>query len=69
MTAIALTAFALTAAVRASGRRDESCPVIVVASGHKPLPSHVKIRARIRGDSKLARQLLEHVNELKGELD
>ena len=63
-----LNAIALTAAVRESGRCNKDIPVIVITSNPKPVPAHLKIRARIRRDPKFAQQLLGHVNELKAEI-
>ncbi|MEJ6000128.1 Hpt domain-containing protein [Paucibacter soli] len=63
-----LNALALTAAVRESGRCNKDVPVIVVTSSPKPIPAYLKIRARIRRDPKLAMQLMNHVNALKGEI-
>lgn len=63
-----LNAIALTAAVRESGRCNKDIPVIVVTSSPKPVPAHLKIRARIRRDPRMALQLLNHVNDLKAEI-
>ncbi|MBB5203889.1 CheY-like chemotaxis protein [Inhella inkyongensis] len=60
-----LNAVALTAALRESSRSNQDKPVIIVTSNAKPVPAHLRVRARLKRDPRLAQALLEQIEALR----